>query len=396
MKKLAYSGGYVLTMNRESRANNINVQMKIMYALGIVFIVAGHCMGGGISLAYDWFISFHIGLFVFCSGYFYKEKSEGAIISYLKKKIKNLVVPLYVYNLLYGGLVTLLTFAGFSIGISGRSLFYDLLLAPIVDGHQFVYNMAGWFIIPLFMIEIINIVFRKILRIYFGRINEYIFGCLYFMFGFAGVYLSAAGYNTGGGLVLNRVLVLLPYWAGGRIYRTHLEVNDCLSNKVYFSIIFLLNLAVLVLLRKNPWYLYAWLNNFDDGVLFPYLTGFLGIAFWLRVSRLLVPVLKNSSTMYGIADNTFSIMINEFLGFMLVKTGFYVLYLITPLAHTFDVVKFKADIWYYYLPNGVPQSLILYLAAGIVVPILIQKYIVDWLKARLKTNRLYQFFFVSR
>ena len=70
--------------------NNINYQFKLLYAIGIVMIVANHTSGnGGISLFYELFpaASFEIGLFVFTSGYFYKEKNFIKYPFYLKKLI---------------------------------------------------------------------------------------------------------------------------------------------------------------------------------------------------------------------------------------------------------------------------------------------------------------------
>lgn len=58
--------------------DNIDYRFKIMYALGMIFIVSGHCGGGGLSLAYEFLAvyGFHLALFMFCSGYFYKTVSE--------------------------------------------------------------------------------------------------------------------------------------------------------------------------------------------------------------------------------------------------------------------------------------------------------------------------------
>jgi hypothetical protein len=66
-------------------------------------------------------------------------------------------------------------------------------------------------------------------------------------------------------------------------------------------------------------------------------------------------------------------MINQLLGFMCLKWLFFI---IKNLSHTilfsdFDVESFKSNIWYYYLPNGLQQWALLYLAYGIFVPILI-------------------------
>lgn len=56
----------------------VNLQFKLLSAIGIIIIVSGHCYHGGMELAYNWFppYSYHLALFVFISGYFYKTDYE--------------------------------------------------------------------------------------------------------------------------------------------------------------------------------------------------------------------------------------------------------------------------------------------------------------------------------
>ena len=56
---------------------------------------------------------------------------------------------------------------------------------------------------------------------------------------------------------------------------------------------------------------------------------------------------------------------------MFVKCVFALLSKIVPLFSDFNWHKFKSDIWYYYIPQGQKQWLIVYLTAGIIIPILI-------------------------
>lgn len=59
--------------------NNINYQFKLLYAIGIVMIVANHTSGnGGISLFYELFpaASFEIGLFVLHQDIFIKKNMK--------------------------------------------------------------------------------------------------------------------------------------------------------------------------------------------------------------------------------------------------------------------------------------------------------------------------------
>lgn len=94
-----------------------NRQFRILSALGIIFVVAGH-LGyrafdlGGLFPYY----SFHVYIFLFVSGYFYKEEAEKNIGRYIKKKCIALLVPYFFLNLFYGILAQILHKVGFSLG----------------------------------------------------------------------------------------------------------------------------------------------------------------------------------------------------------------------------------------------------------------------------------------
>ena len=86
------------------KSDQTNLQFKLLSAIGIILIVAGHCYHGGISLAYEWFpaYSFHLSLFAFISGYFYKPKYEATAWKYIWKRFKRLVIPAYLCNIACG------------------------------------------------------------------------------------------------------------------------------------------------------------------------------------------------------------------------------------------------------------------------------------------------------
>ena len=66
-------------------------------------------------------------------------------------------------------------------------------------------------------------------------------------------------------------------------------------------------------------------------------------------------------------------MIHQMIGYMCVKWLFAIISIITPLFSDFNFISLKTNIWYYYLPNGLQQYALLYLAGGIFVPIGIKK-----------------------
>ena len=94
-----------------------NKELRILSAIGIILVAAGH-LGynlfdiGGLFPYY----SFHVFIFLFVSGYFYKEESKDHIISYLLGKCLTLLLPYFIWNLIYGILATLLHRVGFTIG----------------------------------------------------------------------------------------------------------------------------------------------------------------------------------------------------------------------------------------------------------------------------------------
>lgn len=107
----------------------------------------------------------------------------------------------------------------------------------------------------------------------------------------------------------------------------------------------------------------------------PFIIPILGILFWLRISRIVAPIVPQCKYVMMVADNTYSIMANQFLGFMLVKITFGIVNRLSEarIFMAFSWEEFYSDIWYYYVPAGISQWLILYLAAGMIIPILIQK-----------------------
>lgn len=125
-----------------------NTQFRLLYAVGIIIIVSTHCGGGGLNLFYDWFpdSAFQLGLFTFASGYFYKPVAECHPLRYIAKKIRHLLVPLFLWNLAYAFFIMFLKTKGFAIG-SDLTL-YTFFVSPWNDGHQFKFTMAGWYIAP--------------------------------------------------------------------------------------------------------------------------------------------------------------------------------------------------------------------------------------------------------
>lgn len=362
---------------------NVNYSFKFLYAIGIILIVAGHCKNGGISLFYEWFTpyAFHLALFTFASGYFYKDDSDKDMKSYIWKKFKKLIIPMYVWNIIYAIFIQIIRLKDFSIG--GGFTMYNILIAPLLNGHQFAFTMGLWYVVPLFVIEVLNVLFRKILKLKVKHINEYAVFIISLLLGMFGIYIAANGYNKDWYLFLDRILYLIPFYFLGILYNRQLEKYDKLNNIMYFSIIFIIQLVTITINGKTIKYTPSWCNNFTNNLISPYIIGATGIFFWLRISKILEPITCNSKVINYIANNTYSIMIHQFLGFFTVNTIFAVCSKFISTMNDFNWIKYKSDVWYLYIPKSLNQWYIIYLIAGISIPLLIS-YMLNKIKKLLE------------
>lgn len=403
-----------------------NVTFGILSALAILMIVAGHSgydilTVGGLFPYY----SFHVPLFLFVSGYFYREEEEAYPLAYLKKKAKRLLLPYFVWNVVYGVIAwAFRVFGGFSMGeaISLKTLF----VSPFLNGYQFIYNYAAWFVPVLFLIEMMNLCMRLLLK-WLHCHSEWLILPGTLAVGMLVVWFAIEGRVWGLYKTPGRILFLYPCFQMGQFYKKKLESKDKLGNVPYFAIV--IGVQVLLHLCCNGLaYSSVWVTGFANGPIIPYVTVVSGIAFWLRVAKILTPLCKSGENgalaarltakrqgdsgvqlaakmqigqteaqspaggfLLYLGRNTYAVMMHHVMAFMLVK-----MILAGIAAHTgyladFDFVRFHADIDYYYLVKGSEAFRMVYLAAGVGLPLLLQRgldVLLPTIMRRLPINQL--------
>lgn len=392
----------VSKQHRDSRAagerpkSPYNVAFGILSALAILMIVAGH-LGydiltvGGLFPYY----SFHVPLFMFISGYFYRDEEECHPLAYLKKKAKRLLLPYFIWNVVYGLLAAALrAFGGFSMGeaVSLKTLF----VSPFLNGYQFILNYAAWFVPVLFIVEGMNLCMRLLLgRLHINSEWLILIGTL--AVGILVVQFAIEGRVWGLYKTPGRILFLYPCFQMGQFYKKKLETRDSLGNVPYFAVV--LGVQVLLHLCCNGLaYSSVWCTGFANGPVIPYVTVVSGIAFWLRVSKILAPLCEGGQRDISAAQsdvekrngpaaaqnlaggfllhlgrNTYAVMMHHVMAFMLVKMVLAGTAAYTGYLADFDFVRFYADIDYYYLVKGSEAFQMVYLAAGVGMPLLLQK-----------------------
>ncbi len=347
-----------------------NRQFRVLSAFGIIFVVAGHLGYGVFDLGGLFpYYSFHVFIFLFVSGYFYKDEAEKNIGSYIWKKCRVLLLAYFLWNLFYGILAQVLHKAGFSLGesLSFRTLF----LSPFIDGHQFLYNFSAWFVPALFLIEVMNVVMRKVL----GSLHlkyEWLIFIASLIVGMVTIQLAIGGHIWGIYKFPGRLLLMFPGFQMGKIYKEKIERYDTLSNGIYFLVVIGVQILISIF-NAGLAFGVVWVTSFANGFVIPYLTTATGIAFWLRIAKLISAMPVGSGKLVTVGRSTYPIMMHHVAVFMLIKGIFYLCNCLTPLCAEFDRELFFHDINYIYLTGGTEANKWIYLLAGIAIPLLIDE-----------------------
>lgn len=354
----------------DARREGENLTFRALYLIAIVFVVDGHTpfrnmfdLGGLFG-----YYSFHLMLFAFGSGYFFRDGAQKHPLSALKRQVKRLLVPLYLWNAVYGlGLELLRRVGGFMVGEPVNA--YTLLLAPLVDGEHFVYNLGSWFVFPLFLVQAFYLLVRRVSVLWGEREGVTFLLCL--IPGALCVELCFAGQQQALPLFLLRPLILLPGYAGGVLYRRSLERHDTLPTLPY-----LMGLAAVRALfffrYENLSYLLSNCSYFPCGAFGVYAGGALAIAFYLRVARLLGPYVGKSRALLSVSRHTFDIMMHHYMGFFALNCVFLVFNKFGLGAQDFSVLSFRTQSNYVYAPSGHVEINVLYVFAGLALPLLIR------------------------
>ena len=344
-----------------------NYTMRVFYLLAIVFVVDGHMSMGHMFEMNGLFryYSFHLMMFAFGSGYFFK--LYGKPLSDLLHRAKKLLIPLYFWNLVYGvGAALLRRLGGFELGEPLSA--YTLLLAPLADGEHFVWNLGSWFIFPFFCAQVFYALVRRLSSLWHE--NEWMTFLLCLIPGCVAVQLCYTGRQDILPIWMLRPMILLPGFAGGTLYRRVLERHDHLPTVPYLIGVVILR-ALLCTRYENLAYLLSDCSYFVCDAFGVYAGAALAIAFYLRISRLLAPYIGKSRLALAISRNTFDVMMHHYMGFFALNCFFLIVHILGLGAADFSVHIFRTRSNYLYAPDGRAEWSVLYLLCGVTLPLLI-------------------------
>lgn len=358
--------------------NKIDYRFKIIYCIAILSVISSHCDNKS-SIEFNiqgWFNyrSFHMPLFMFAAGYFFKKKNIYNTSEYITRKFKKLILRIYVYNIFYG--FYLHVFNKLYKNKSNIKIFSlkRIFIDPL-GGRGFRNIYPSWFSSSLFFVEFYNIIKRKISKYFYAEINESIYFIIDFVLSYYSVILSNKGYNKiQPNMDILRFIHLNIYYQMGIIYKQYIEFFiKKTRNDHYFILIFTLKLCYHLYYSKEPGFYYGTSEFYNYNPFTVIIISSLGIFFWVRISEILQPILGKSFYVNIIADNTFSIMINHIFALDIIRTIFAIISKKTKYCKNFDFKKFYSlKVSYIYLPNNVLQSGIIYYLSCLIIPIIMQ------------------------
>lgn len=228
-----------------------NVTMNLIKAYCIIYIVSVHIWETAIDFPLsNWVIHSHImALFAFVSGYFYKPSADEIPWGvFLMQKVRALLVPYFIWNLVYLTITTLLN--AFTPLRYGDSLSLNaLFIRPWTDSMHCAFMAPAWYIPAFFLSMMMLFTLRrgmKKLRIF----NEYFLWCITLLIATLSIILSEKGYHTGFMHTVVKAGYFLPYLQGGLVFRRH---EGLFYRKKAFSVgLILVLIYILSLLPLRP------------------------------------------------------------------------------------------------------------------------------------------------
>lgn len=300
---------------------NGNYQFRLLISLGMLFVLCTHYGSNVLTFGgifdYD---TFQIPLFIFISGYFYKEKNSSSILellSYIKKKFYYLVVPYYLWNFFYFIVCYFLSKFTKFIFLPQSISFSRLLLDPLQLAGGYSFNLAAWFLMTLFFCQVVYAVL-----LYFFKRFRYKYISLFFVFiyfSYFSVEMTNSDWSSVWKISILRVMFLLIFFYLGNIYRIFIEKYDKYLNSLYI-------LGGVIVIKIIIIYFYGNLVPICFSMEFPksvspfcfIFSSILGIYFWLKISQIAVSKFDNSIFVNFMGQHTYSLMMHQgFFGFLI-------------------------------------------------------------------------------
>jgi fucose 4-O-acetylase-like acetyltransferase len=329
---------------------NRNQTFQWLEALAILMVLDDHMSTRiGILSSIFPYNSFYMPMFVFISGYFYRDKP---VIQTIRHKVRHLLFPYLIWAFV-GEIISYLLMRfnivnwfvnPFSI-IRVKQLFLIDSLSSITG--------ASWFVIMLFWVSIGYGILNSILQLG-KKNNDYIWLLLSIIIGFISLKFCITGYNTSSlRLFLLRTAWYLQFYHMGRMFHCYWEKYIINKRLLYIcsACVGINVLLICVMGDRINFYSTGGMGHFNSWWI-PLITSITETLFWYKVMQLAASKIGQEPIIDFIAENTFTIM-ECHLVFLNIP-NFYAYYQFlhgNPVYADFPMKIFIHGAWLRYSPN---------------------------------------------
>lgn len=289
-------------------------KVNVLKALAILLVVSGHLEFSLLGMFPPY--SFQLALFFFISGYLFKEKYLDNVTEFVKKRLKTLLLPYFLYSTFYLGVTALIakiTGKWWGMPLSLKNFF----ITPFLNGHQFDLSCPLWFVTQLFMTMITFLFLFRVLR---GiKDNKFFHLAVLTLLGVFAIPLSKVIAVTPLVLIIIRTMFSMFFVYLGYFYKHFIEGK--------YDILTVKWLGIMVAVQSVLWlfnrdftpehgiglsYVLVW-ARFDNQLIVPILTALTGIWASLFTVKVLYPYVKDNKFVNYMGKTTYHIMANHLL-----------------------------------------------------------------------------------
>lgn len=310
-----------------------------------------------------------MALFFFVSGYFYGEDHRVSVPGFLTKRAIRLLVPYFIWNLIYGLLASALSLL-FGFFPQTKLSFSTLFIEPWTTGHQFFFNIPAWFLLTLFIAQAFYVGIRWI----GGRAGVYESTAVWTIVAGMGVSAVLIPYRTsppsGFTLVYVKAAFGLVFYHLGAVYGAKLERFDVFSPwRILFVCV--LQTGLFLLFNGKLDYSLAF-GHFYDRLVLPYATSLIGIWLNLQAAAVLPKLGTAASWLLPIGRSSYHVMMHHLLGFWILNSLYFLLYTLGAAWFAeFDVQTYFRHIYCIHRIKH-PISVLAYAIAGVAAAFLLK------------------------
>lgn len=292
-----------------------NRAIDILKAVAIILVVMGH-MGfvPRLGAAFEYYFpiySYHMPLFLFCSGYLFRDMDWSDFGWFVWRKTRSLAFPLIGWNIVYAGIISIINLrhpVNYLLPTELIWTFHNLFVEPFVSGHQYGLNLATWFVGMLYLALLVY----GLLHLITKRIPEWMMLVVYLVLAVLALYSTSIPFQSRMWLVVQRIFFALFFVHFGRCFRIYIESVLPYKHLWWMLVVIAVAAYCTRIINGEHLFVLVWMN-YDNCIIMPIVAGVLGCLFWMIASMLITHLVPPNKVETLLAKSTWSIMTHHLL-----------------------------------------------------------------------------------